>query len=184
MFVLITGGAASGKSEIAENLTVAMSCGQTAYVATMLAHDGEGQRRVEKHRHMRAGKGFETLEIPYGLHEHLPALAGYDTVLMECMSNLLLNEIFVRNLNYEEASASIAKAVAEAASAVPHLVVVSGVIFPDLKEYDAFTLEYIKGLGLLNRGLAARADAVLEAVCGIPVIYKGRKELAAYENVV
>ena len=63
---LISGGAASGKSEYAEQTAVAAG-GPRYYLATMQVWDEESRRRVEKHRAMRAGKGFATVECPENL---------------------------------------------------------------------------------------------------------------------
>ncbi|MDD5945658.1 MAG: bifunctional adenosylcobinamide kinase/adenosylcobinamide-phosphate guanylyltransferase, partial [Clostridia bacterium] len=91
MVVMITGGSGSGKSELAENIAAALSKGRLIYIAAMIPRGDEGRKRVERHRKMRADKGFETVE-------RYTALAKYDfdaesTVLLECMSNLLANEM-------------------------------------------------------------------------------------------
>lgn len=62
MIVLVTGGAASGKSAYAERLALALP-GPHAYVATMRHGDEETEARIARHREMRAGKGFVTLEL-------------------------------------------------------------------------------------------------------------------------
>ncbi|MBR1900004.1 MAG: bifunctional adenosylcobinamide kinase/adenosylcobinamide-phosphate guanylyltransferase, partial [Lachnospiraceae bacterium] len=46
-------------------------------------------------------------------------------------------------------------------------------IFSDGVTYDPDTARYIARLGEINRALAARADAALEVVCGIPLVLKG-----------
>ncbi|WP_417019577.1 bifunctional adenosylcobinamide kinase/adenosylcobinamide-phosphate guanylyltransferase, partial [Anaerotruncus massiliensis (ex Liu et al. 2021)] len=51
--------------------------------------------------------------------------------------------------------------------------VVSNEVFSDGAPYDPGTRRYIELLGALNRALAARADRVVEVVCGIPLIWKG-----------
>ena len=53
------------------------------------------------------------------------------------------------------------------------LVVVSNDIFQDSIIYDESVEEYIRGLGMINRSLAWRAETVTELVCGIPVEVKG-----------
>ena len=57
----------------------------------------------------------------------------------------------------------------EAASS---LVIVTGNLFSGGSGYDKGTMEYLKALAGLNRGIALSADAVIEVVCGIPVRYK------------
>ena len=63
MVYLIIGGSGSGKSAYAEQL---MECftGVTEkyYLATMQIFDEEGEKRKEKHRAARQGKGFLTIE--------------------------------------------------------------------------------------------------------------------------
>ena len=67
MLILISGGAGSGKSEFAEGLITASGLEKRVYLATMKVWDDESVRRVEKHRAMRAGKGFVTVERPEDL---------------------------------------------------------------------------------------------------------------------
>ena len=67
MLILVSGGSGSGKSEFAEGLVVSSGLSERMYLATMQVWDEESVRRVERHRQMRAGKGFATLECPTGL---------------------------------------------------------------------------------------------------------------------
>ena len=92
MLILVSGGSGSGKSEFAEGLVVSAGLKERVYLATMQVWDQESVRRVERHRAMRAGKGFATLECPTGL-ERLEVPAG-SAVLLEDLSNLSANEYF------------------------------------------------------------------------------------------
>ena len=58
MLILVSGGSASGKSEFAESLVTSSGLEKRIYLATMQVWDAESVRRVERHRQMRAGKGF------------------------------------------------------------------------------------------------------------------------------
>ena len=62
MRILVTGGAASGKSAFAEKRTCELGDTRT-YIATMLVRGSEDAARVIKHQNERAGKGFTTFEI-------------------------------------------------------------------------------------------------------------------------
>ena len=62
MLVVVTGGSGSGKSAFAEETILSLGEARRIYIATMQAFDEESHRRIRRHRHMRAGKGFETIE--------------------------------------------------------------------------------------------------------------------------
>lgn len=95
MMTLITGGSGSGKSAFAENCVQAQGEARRIYIATMFPYDKESYGRIDRHRTMRAGKGFETVEWYLGLRE-LTVPEG-SQVLLECMSNLTANEMFLEN---------------------------------------------------------------------------------------
>ena len=61
MLTLVTGGAASGKSEYAERLAAACD-GPRVYIATMRPLDKESVARIEKHRAARADRRFSTIK--------------------------------------------------------------------------------------------------------------------------
>ena len=92
MLILVSGGAGSGKSEFAEGLVTSSGLDERVYLATMKVWDAESVRRVERHRQMRAGKGFETLECPENL-AGLTLPSGC-AALLEDLSNLTANEFF------------------------------------------------------------------------------------------
>ena len=65
MLAVITGGSGSGKSEYAESVATSLAKRDGLplyYIATMRPFGAEGMWRVERHRKLRAGKGFETIE--------------------------------------------------------------------------------------------------------------------------
>lgn len=170
MLTLVVGGAASGKSAYAECLVL-----QTAlpryYLATMQVWDAECAARVEKHRRMRAEKQFETLECPLHLGTvHLPARG---TALLEDLGNLTANELYDPAGAGEAAASAILDGLYKLAAQCEHLVVVSNEVFSGGANYAGDTDRYLKALAQVNNALAARADAVVRVVCGIPVYHKG-----------
>ena len=170
MLTLVVGGAASGKSEYAERLVL-----QTAlpryYLATMQVWDAECAARVEKHRRMRAEKQFETLECP--LHLGTLRLPARGTALLEDLGNLTANELYDPAGAGEAAASAILDGLGRLAAQCEHLVVVSNEVFSGGADYAGDTDRYLKALAQVNNALAARADAVVRVVCGIPVYYKG-----------
>ena len=170
MLTLVVGGAASGKSAYAERLVL-----QTAlpryYLATMQVWDAECAARVEKHRRMRAEKQFETLECP--LHLGTVRLPARGTALLEDLGNLTANELYDPAGAGEAAASAILDGLGRLAAQCEHLVVVSNEVFSGGAGYAGDTDRYLKALAQVNNALAARADAVVRVVCGIPVYYKG-----------
>ena len=98
MLELVTGGSGSGKSAYAESRICEWNRQDPKplfYIATMYPYGEETEKKIERHRMLRKGKGFETLEWYTGLKLHLEegSLQGSD-VLLECMSNLVANEMY------------------------------------------------------------------------------------------
>ena len=170
MLILVSGGAGSGKSEFAEGLITASGLEKRVYLATMKVWDDESVRRVEKHRAMRAGKGFTTVERPEDL-AGLELPAGC-TVLLEDLSNLCANEFF-GPAGPAGAEERVAAGLERLAAQAGRAVVVTNELFSDGEDYDPDTAAYLDCLAALNRRAAALAGEVYEVVCGIPVRWKG-----------
>lgn len=170
MLILVSGGSASGKSEFAESLVTTSGLENRIYLATMQVWDQESVRRVERHRQMRCGKGFETVECPTGLADMV--LPSGCAVLLEDLSNLCANEYFSPD-GKDGALDRVLSGIRRAADRAALLVVVTNELFSDGMDYDPVTLDYLSVLGELNRRTAALAEQVYEVVCGIPVAWKG-----------
>lgn len=176
MLTLIIGGSGSGKSVYAEEYAERVSSGKKKYyLATMQAYGEESQRKIERHRKLRQGKQFTTIEQPYSIAEALQKINEEEAViLLECMTNLTANEMF-RTDPPQQSQCVIDKIINDIAvlrSAVSHLIIVSGNVFEDGIEYDAMTMEYIQAMGRINECLAEKAEHVIEVVVGIPVSMK------------
>lgn len=208
MITLITGGSGSGKSAYAEKYICHASnekgCKEKYYIATMHVFDDEGQRKIDRHRRLRAGKGFITIEQPRDIKKAVEKLQSENclktgrSALLECMSNLVANEMFppvdVSGMQAAEAkketlddpenmkdydtaqisrvSKKVLKEVSILRENVAELVIVTNNVFEDGVSYDQSTMNYIKAMGIVNRGLAAMAESVVEVVAGIPVTVK------------
>ena len=155
MMILVTGGSGSGKSSFAEDCIVSFGNARRIYIATMYPFDEESKKRVKRHQAMRQGKGFDTLECYTGLVR--AAIPEGSTVLLECMSNLVANEMFQENGAHEN---------------TVEAVIVTNEIFSETEEYQGDTKLYQEYLGKINQKLADMADEVVEVVYGIPVYHK------------
>ena len=185
MFHLITGGSGSGKSEYAEQKLMEYASHSKRnkkryYIATMIPFGKETEEKIARHRKLRAGKGFETIECYTDLKKAAEILQTKETgsVLLECMSNLVANEMFsgADIVSEDVVVGHILQGIKNLSAKVDELVIVSNNVFEDGISYDATTQAYIRALGRINTGVAALADTVTEVVVGIPVPVKERKE--------
>ena len=196
MMVLVIGGSGSGKSAYAESLTDdlmkeeytkgmdARGCVLQAgcrkyYLATMKFFDEEGRKKVERHRRLRSGKGFDTVEQSTDIHRAVEKMGTEkQIVLLECLSNLMANEMFSgkRIGATSQVVEKIMRELEMLRAQTTHLIVVTNNVFEDGIVYEEATMEYIRAMGKLNRRLADLADQVVEVVAGIPVIIKRNSE--------
>ena len=208
VLIVVYGGSASGKSAYAEERALrlagkegkAVLPGRTdsrIYMAAMKPYGEEAQTRIRRHREMRAGKGFRTVE-------RYTDVGGLDfprhpaVILLECMSNLTANECFDSEgymgrkrcgkaagqrsgdnafspEDVKETASWIVRGIQDLSAKTEHLVVVTLDVFrdldgPDFK--DKGTAFYMRCLGEVNRNLAQIADEVTEVVYSIPVPVK------------
>ena len=193
MYYLITGGAGSGKSEYAEELALSLvdKDDRLYYIATMYPYDDEETRkRIERHRNLRAGKGFVTIERPVEISKVLDEIkmSGSENtndnsvqdsislsdscrylkssiVLLEDLTNLYANECYQTNGHPHK----IIEPLRELSANVKALIVVSNELYCDGNQYSEETMGFLRELALINRSIAKDADKVFEVVAGIPV---------------
>ncbi len=171
MFTVVIGGAASGKSEFAEEWAKSLS-GPRLYIATMQPFDDECRARIARHRAQRAGKGFDTLECYVDLASAAARVPSGSNALLECMSNLVANELYRPDGHGANAALAGVEALLPRCA---NLTVVTNEVFSGGADYAGDTLSYLRELARVNRALARRADAVAEIVCGQVNFLKGRE---------
>ena len=181
MFILLTGGSGSGKSACAEDYALRLSGGKKRYyIATMQIYDEEGAERVRRHREQRADKGFITIEQPVSVAEALKKMNRSEekscTALLECVSNLVANEMFSEDgiRSPEEVRNKVMGDIRRLGENLENLIIVTNNVFEAECDWEDDTREYMSALGEINRELASMADEVAEVVVGIPVWRKKR----------
>ena len=174
MITLIVGKQNSGKSALAEKLALETGDEKIYYLATMKVMDKAGEERVERHRKQREGRGFITIEKQKDIAGVLDdrADASGSAVLLECVANLVSNEIFdgsdiaSENSFTDEACEEIAKAVSreirELSAKVKDLIIVTDEYEKDGEGYDDSTRFYVKTLSRSNELIKAYCDRVYD----------------------
>ncbi len=168
MLTVVYGASGSGKSEFAEEICQKYT-NDKYYIATMQPFGKEGEKRIARHRKLREGKGFATLEQYVDLHK-LKIEHG-QVALLECMSNLVANEIF-RKDPQEDVVLSILQGIHHLLENTHHLVIVTNDVFADGMIYEEETRSYMEVLAKVNKELFALADEVYEVVVGIGIKIK------------
>ena len=186
MMELVTGGSGSGKSAYAEETLCSLDSspdsgqgketgtqqdGQRYYIATMPSWDKETEKKIAKHRAMRAGKGFCTLEWYTDFEERLeradcPGMEGAD-ILVECLSNLTSNEMYMEGGAGKNTADAVIRGILCLRDRCRNLVVVTNDVFSESAEDSPEMRIYKETLGRINCALAEAADRVTEVVCGI-----------------
>ncbi len=170
MVTFVVGGSGSGKSEYAEGIIMGGSSPNRFYIATMQPFDEEAFAKIERHRKMRAHKGFETIECQRNLAD--AGVSPGSDVLLECISNLVANEMFDPKGAKEKTTSAIMEGIDRLRNLADNFVIVSNNVFGDGDDYSPETLEYIKTIAEVNGRIADISDHVVEVVCGIPVKIK------------
>ena len=168
MIALVTGGSGSGKSAYAEALAASLPGTPHIYLATMQTYDDDETRgRIARHRAMRDDKGFKTVEQPMDLAS-APVPEG-SCVLLECLPNLIANEMFDGGQIQR-----IVPALDALMKRCASLIVVTDDVFADGKSYPEGTTAWLRCLTKIAAHVATKADLMVEVVCGIPIVVKGQ----------
>jgi len=181
MIHLIIGGSGSGKSVYGEECAMRYPDSDRIYLATMKVYDEEGEKKVARHRQLRKDKGFTTIEKTNDIGSI--QIGEGKIILLECMSNLLANEMFTGDgscgtFTGDGSCGTFCGTVEKIVEAVRflgennNLIIISNNVFEDGIEYDEYTNLYLEALGSINTKIAAIADRVDEVVVGIPVNLK------------
>lgn len=178
--ILVTGGVRSGKSRFAEELAEKTS-ESVIYVATGEAWDDEMTARIQRHQARRPAR-WGCIEVGGCLRESLTDCAGYEVVLVDCLSTWVSNRL-MSVPEQEWRSKAITRdvlrdaqewlsAIADAGKrqcviAVTSEVGLGGVAMNRLGRWFADVL------GDVNQLTAKQADTVYAVLSGIPWRIKG-----------
>ncbi|WP_323006620.1 bifunctional adenosylcobinamide kinase/adenosylcobinamide-phosphate guanylyltransferase [Pseudorhodobacter sp.] len=164
--ILITGGARSGKSRIAE--ARCLSIGRPAiYIATAQAHDAEMRARIAEHQ-ARRGPEWHMIAEPIELATVLHASDGKGPRLVDCLT-LWLSNLMLAGHDWRGATSDLIAALTKQASPV---VLVTNEVGMGIVPENALARAFRDAAGTINQWVAAEADEVVLAVSGLPVKVK------------
>ncbi len=179
MKVFILGGSKSGKSLLAQDISVNINKKPRYYVATMNPCDNEDKMRIKRHLKERDGLCFTTAEQPCDINKICENCDNAGVFLIDSLTALLGNEMFSGGYN-ENAQRKIVGDLERVFEQIQDLVLVSDILHTDAAVYDEQTEHFRKNLGELHKFCAKKCDIVLEVCSGNKIFHKGSE----YENVI
>ncbi len=180
MIAFITGGARSGKSELAEQLALewrtqaSYEAPTVLYIATAVRTDEEMEERIHAHLERR-GSVWETCELRAAsdLVSVLQRLQPQQTIMLDCMTIWLSRMLFEERIEPSDIDACWSECLQLIHERQLAAVIVSNDLNEGMPAGDAWTSLYIYWLEQLHRQTIAHADLAIQAVAGMPLVWKG-----------
>ena len=160
-FVLVLGGARSGKSDLAHRLGVESRMPVT-FIATATADDSEMDERIRRHRELRPPR-WETVEAPLELQTAIHDAPQGDFVIVDCLT------LWVSNLLGDGRGPDDIRALAGVAAselAGRRGVVVTNEVGLGIVPANELARTFRDVLGSVNATFADRAERSLLMVAG------------------
>jgi adenosylcobinamide kinase/adenosylcobinamide-phosphate guanylyltransferase len=175
-FVLVGGGARSGKSTFALGLALGLGS-RRVFLATAEARDSEMRERIERHRAER-GERFRTLEVPLELPEAIADLRSCDVAVVDCLT------LWVSNLmadGTDPPGADVPARIEDLVRAIErrpcHVVLVSNEVGMGIVPLHPSARAFRDHIGRAHVRLACVADEVVLATLGCILRLKPTLEL-------
>jgi len=170
MLQLILGGARSGKSRLAEQLSTQSGL-DVIYIATSQALDGEMSQRVAIHRQRRPDS-WGLIEEPLELARVLVEQASTGRcLLVDCLTLWLTNLLMLED---PERLALEREALLNCLAGLPgEIIFVSNETGMGVVPLGELTRRYVDEAGWLHQALAERCQRVVLTVAGLPLTLKG-----------
>ncbi|WP_147125905.1 bifunctional adenosylcobinamide kinase/adenosylcobinamide-phosphate guanylyltransferase [Shimia ponticola] len=164
---LVLGGASSGKSLWAENLTNSYNLPKH-YIATAQAFDDEMRAKIDQHKQQR-GPNWVTHEAPFDVAAVLSTIPSTDVVLLDCLTLWLSNQLLA-----ETDLEKTCEALISAISACPApIIMVSNEVGQGVVPESRLGRAFRSAQGRLNQQLATLCDPVVVVMAGLPLALKG-----------
>jgi adenosylcobinamide kinase/adenosylcobinamide-phosphate guanylyltransferase len=179
-FILVTGGARSGKSDYAQARAESIS-GQHCFLATCPAIDPEMDARIARHKTDREEGIWQTIEEELDIAGAIQSLKPDTVCLLDCLT------LWVNNLMYEaertnvmfgenEITAKAIELTQKAKEFSGTLICVSNEVGMGIVPDNATARRYRDLVGRSNRIIAAAADEVILVSCGLPLFLKNNQD--------
>ncbi len=172
--IMVTGGARSGKSVLAETMA-ARHDAPRLYIATAQAWDAEMTQRIGRHRDRR-GTGWHTIEEPLDLPGALARTEGQGVRLVDCLT-LWLSNLMTAGDADPDPGPQVAALCQRLGTAQSPVILVTNELGLGIVPENALARRFRDAHGWMNQSVAAIADQVWMAVSGLPLRLKPAREM-------
>ncbi|MGD1935568.1 MAG: bifunctional adenosylcobinamide kinase/adenosylcobinamide-phosphate guanylyltransferase [Candidatus Phaeomarinobacter sp.] len=167
--ILITGGARSGKSALAERLAMQV-CGRAIYIATARIYDNDTEmaNRVAAHQARRSSDAWLNVHAPTDLTAALRKTDGDAPRLVDCLT-LWLTNLMLDEADWRSETDQLVRVLAEQAAPV---VFVTNEVGQGIVPENKLAREFRDAAGHVNQAVARACEEVWLAVAGYPIKVK------------
>ena len=158
--ILVTGGARSGKSILAERMTLEIGT-PAIYIATAESRDAEMADRIERHR-ARRGAEWTTVSEPLDLSDALTSSDGQGPRLVDCLT-LWLSNLMLSGRDWEEETRSMLATLNDQISPV---IFVTNEVGAGIVPENKLARDFRDAAGLMNQHVARACDELWFCVAG------------------
>ena len=169
---MVIGGAASGKSDLAEQFVIGTGLPR-AYIATAQAFDDEMRSKIAKHQEARKGLGWHTVEEPIDLPAALSVLSDQTpgaAILLDC-ATLWLSNLLLADADISRASDHFFAQLEQQPGPV---VIVTNELGQGIVPENKLSRAFVDIQGRFNQRLARHAGLVVQVTAGLPLALKGQ----------
>lgn len=164
--ILVTGGARSGKSTLAERMTLGLGA-PAIYIATAQAHDDEMAARIALHQDRR-GDEWTTHAAPFDLSVALSGTDGAGPRLVDCLT-LWLTNLMLDGRDWSAETDILIDTLAQQRAPV---VFVTNEVGCGIVPENKLAREFRDAAGFVNQRVAEACDELWFTVAGHPIKVK------------
>lgn len=164
--ILVTGGARSGKSTLAERMTLQLGT-PAIYIATAQALDNEMANRIDRHQ-SRRGAEWVTCATPFDIAYALAESDGQGPMLVDCLT-LWLSNLMLDGRDWTAETDILLNRLAQQTSPV---IFVTNEVGAGIVPENKLARDFRDAAGIVNQRVAAACDELWFCVAGHPIKVK------------
>lgn len=175
-FILVTGGARSGKSTFALEMAESYATDRI-FIATCPRIDSELDDRVDRHQQERQGRGWQTIEEEVDIAGLLKGPPDSTVYLIDCLTLWINNlqyreQLKGREITQDQIQIQVEELIQSVRSSPATVICVTNEVGMGIVPDNANARRYRDLVGTCNRVIAQQADKVVLVSCGLPLVLK------------